>query len=210
MKSFAKLARPYPPTLDLAGEFAASQELSDWAHEAFIQPDAPLFNLDHEHLQTARIGFLWTNIHAQRRMMMIAGQAELPLPPSSLGPWGRARFETQLNQWFPEGIDFLITVYADYAKDADDASFCALIEHELYHCGQRADEFGNPKFRKDGTPVYGLRGHDVEEFVGIVRRYGVGSAAGQTANLAQAAKILPEIKPAAIAGACGTCRSQVA
>ncbi len=167
-------------------------------------------NPDHEHLRMSTIGFLWTTVLAQRRMITIVGQAEMPLPPSSLGPWGRARFEAQINQWFPLGADFLITIYADYARDVDDASFCALIEHELYHCGQRADEFGNPKFRKDGRPVYGLRGHDVEEFVGIVRRYGVGAAAGQTASLVRAAKIIPELRPATIAGACGTCSRQVA
>ncbi len=210
MKPFAKLARPYPPVLDPAGQFLASQELSEWVNEAFIEPGADLFNADHDHLRSARIGFLWTSFPAQRRMLAIAGQAEMPTPPSSLGPWGRARFEAQIEQWFPLGVDFLITLYAPHAEEADDANFCALVEHELYHCSQRADEFGNPKFRSDGTPVYGLKDHDVEEFVGIVRRYGVGVAAGQTASLVQAAKSLPLLKSSSIAVACGTCRSRVA
>jgi hypothetical protein len=56
------------------------------------------------------------------------------------------------------------------------------------------DEFGCPKFnRQTGLPVFGMIGHDVEEFVGIVRRYGAGSAAGRTRDLVAAAKKKPEI-----------------
>jgi len=47
------------------------------------------------------------------------------------------------------------------------------LEHELYHIVQSVDEFGAPKFNRDtGMPTLTLRGHDVEEFVGVVRRYG--------------------------------------
>nr|WP_271894430.1 putative metallopeptidase [Phyllobacterium sp. IY22] len=47
------------------------------------------------------------------------------------------------------------------------------MEHELYHAGQDRDSFGAPKFRKStGLPVFILRGHDIEEFIGVVRRYG--------------------------------------
>lgn len=50
-------------------------------------------------------------------------------------------------------------------------------------------------------PKLGIRGHDVEEFVGIVRRYG----AGDTAKFVAAAQRAPEVGHADIARACGTC-----
>ncbi len=31
-----------------------------------------------------------------------------------------------------------------------EAEFCALVEHEPYHLAQELDEFGAPKFTKDG------------------------------------------------------------
>jgi len=42
------------------------------------------------------------------------------------------------------------------------------------------DAFGAPKFKKStGLPSFTLRGHDVEEFVGVVRRYGAAAAGVQ-------------------------------
>ncbi|WP_414143867.1 putative metallopeptidase [Burkholderia territorii] len=58
-----------------------------------------------------------------------------------------------------------------------------MVEHELYHIGQRTDEFGAPAFMKDGMPKLSIRGHDVEEFVGIVRSYDASGGAGDTAKL---------------------------
>ena len=84
----------------------------------------------------------------------------------------------------------------------------ALAEHEMYHCGQERDEFGAPKFRKSGLPAFAMRGHDVEQFVGVVRRYGAG-AAGVMA-MVDAANRPPEIADIRIAQACGTCRLRAA
>ncbi len=96
--------------------------------------------------------------------------------------------------------DFLITVFAPYAAACDDASFCASIEHELYHCGQEPAEFGAPKFKMSGEPVFRIRGHDMEEFVGVVARYGIGAAARKTADLVRPANRGPQISEARIQG----------
>ncbi|WP_420376855.1 putative metallopeptidase [Sinorhizobium medicae] len=53
-----------------------------------------------------------------------------------------------------------------------------------------------------------MRGHDVEDFVGVVRRYGA-DAAGVRA-IVDAANRPPEIARANIAHACGTCQLRVA
>jgi hypothetical protein len=48
----------------------------------------------------------------------------------------------------------------------DDATFCALVEHELSHGGQERDEFGMPRFNNPPARQRLVRGHDMEEFVG--------------------------------------------
>lgn len=169
----------------------------------FIDEDGPLTNEENAHLREARLGFLWCALPNARHGNPVVGQAELPTIQG--GRWARSRFEQQVEGWFGEIPDFLITIHADYANQASDAAFCALIEHELLHCGQERDVFGAPKFTRDGRPKLGIRGHDVEEFVSVVARYGVGAAAGRTAALVEAANAGPTIAAADIAGCCGTC-----
>jgi hypothetical protein len=47
-----------------------------------------------------------------------------------------------------------------------------------------------------------MRAHDVEEFVGVVRRYGAGE---QVQKLVDAAQMPPEVARLDIARSCGTC-----
>ena len=205
------LCRPMPDpeiTDDLAIRFEPSQDLETWARSTFIQEDGPLANPDHGHLNEAVIGFLWTNVANARAARAIIGQAELGDPVGAMGKWARARAKLQVEAWFGLIPDFIITVDANYAKECGDPEFCALIEHELYHCAQEHDIYGAPKFRRDGRPVFAIKGHDVEEFVGVVRRYGA-SATGVGA-MVEAANAGPQIASASIAGACGTCLTRAA
>jgi hypothetical protein len=96
-----------------------------------------------------------------------------------------------------------------HAARINDVTFCALIEHEMYHCAHARTEFGAPRFRKDGRPIFGMRGHDAEEFVGVVRRYGLAAAAGGVRELVEAALREPEVARANVDAACGTCGSRV-
>jgi hypothetical protein len=191
---------------DVGIRFEPSPDLLDWAKSTFIDADAELVNDDHAHLRFASIGCLWTNVENGRQGRRIIGQCEMGLPPA--GKWSRARIELQLQQWFADVPHFVLTFDAHYASVCSDAEFCALIEHELYHCGQDRDAFGGPKFRKDGSPAFAIRGHDVEEFVGVVRRYGA-DAAGVRA-MVDAANKPPEISRASIGHVCGTCQLRVA
>lgn len=107
--------------------------------------------------------------------------------------------------------DYLITLDASYCAQCSDVDFCALVEHELYHIGHKEDEFNSPKFHKQsGLPVLYIRGHDVEEFVGVVKRYGVGRPEGALAMLVDASKSDPLVGKVDIAHACGTCLKLVA
>ena len=198
--------RPLPPVSlleDTGRSFAPANDLAAWASSIFIAEEGVLSNPEHAHLRFAEIGMLWAAIPNSRAGRRIIGQAELGDPAGAMGKWAKARARQQVEEWFGTIPDFLITIDAHYAVECGDAEFCALIEHELMHCAQDRDIYGAPKFRKDGLPVFTIRGHDVEEFIGVVRRYGA-HAAGIDA-LIEAANQRPEVAPARIAHACGTC-----
>jgi len=201
----AENTRPVPPQALLADDLlyttlAPAPEISAWAHDTILAEDGPLHNPDHAHLIDADIGFLWASSAFAKRGRAVIGQAEQVMIRA--GGWQKARQEQQLIEWFGHVPDFLITLAADYCAQCSDTEFCALIEHEMYHIGQQLDEFGAPAFTKDGAPKLALRGHDVEEFIGVVERYG---ASDQVARMLEAAKRSPSVSGASIAHACGTC-----
>lgn len=189
-------------------KFIPCPETLIWLRETFLNSDSPLYNVEHDHLNSAEIGVLWTNVANSRHMRTIVATAELAKPPTSLGKWAKARWLYQVEQWFgTTALDFIITFFAPFFVGAKEIQHFAVPDHELYHCGQQLDAFGLPKFSKTtGKPVFGLRGHDVEEFVGIYRRYGYQAGAGDSIALVKATHSEPEIAMAQIAGMCGTCR----
>jgi len=126
----------------------------------------------------------------------------------AMGKWQRARAIQQIEEWFEEMPDFLLTFSAPAAAGLDDASFCALVEHELTHCAQKLDEFGMPKFKSDGSPVFCIKGHDIEEFVGVVRRYGAYSP--ELRAMKEAMNSTPEVPAFNVAQMCGTCLARAA
>jgi len=195
--------RPMPPEdLDPNGEFRPAPDLQTWVFDTFITPGAPLWNGDHAHLERAQIGFLWTTADNSRHMRRIVGQCERG-KPMAMGKWAKARAEWQLRQWFGSEPDFVITLDASYCADASDIDFCALVEHELYHAAVERDEYGHPVFTQEGEYKFAIKGHDVEEHVGVVKRYGSTSEAMR--EMVSAILAGPEIAPVRIAQACGTC-----
>lgn len=202
-------ARPMPPdgmgTDAYEGKaFVAGPEVVMWLYQTFLDDGSPLYNEDHAHLRDAQIGVLWTTVRNEKQMRRVAATAEQPMFRASA--WGRARQEMQMCEWFGDIPDFVITIDARIAAEMSDAQWCALIEHELYHCAQALDLFGAPRFnQRTGLPVFALKGHDVEEFVGVVRRYGAGNAAGKTRELVEAANAAPEFGDFQISNCCGTC-----
>ncbi len=196
------LRRPLPPdeALDWFASpvFFPAPEVERWARAAFIDQGGSLYNESHAHLNLAEIGFLWTNCPYSRQMMPVSGQAQLVRPHPALSKWDKERQAYQLRQWFGREPDFVITLYAPYAAEADHWSFCALVEHELLHCSLRG-------YSREGKPLWAIKGHDVEEHVEIVERYGVGAAAGRTKDLVAAAKKKPTVGRAQVSAVCGTC-----
>jgi hypothetical protein len=206
--SHKQTIRPIAPDFDpLESPFRAAPEVLEWVNAAIISETGAIHNPDHGHLEHADLRFLWAAQGFTKRKRTVIGQAEKVAFRSS--GWQRWREEQPYRDWFGLHIpEFVITLDASYCSRCSDAEFCALVEHELYHIAQDTDEFGALRFRRDtGLPVLCMRGHDVEEFVGVVRRYG---ATGAAAALASAALSKPQVSQVAISTACGTCLAAAA
>jgi len=204
--------RPKPPEtlfdIENIGTFTPAPEIIDWARQTLINEGASLHNPEHAHLEHAIIGALWTNVPNSKNGRVILAQAE-PGDPMAMGKWAKARARQQVEQWFGNIPDFILTFDAGYAATCSDIEFCALVDHELMHCAQATDEYGQPKFsRTTGLPIWAMRGHDIEEFTSIVRRYGAEAAHADA--FIQAARQGPEIGEASIARACGVCLPRAA
>lgn len=203
--------RPYPPKqifeLDTP-DFVPAAELWTWIKVVFLNEKSELFNPDHVHLDAfhwPKIAVMWANGGFQKQGRFVVGQAEKVM--INAGGWKKLRQEEQFLQWFGQVPEYLITIDAQYAQISNDIAFCALIEHELYHIAHKLDEWGAPQYnRETGLPKLEIRGHDVEEFTGVVRRYG---ASEDVQKMVDAAKQRPEISKADIHYACGTCYLKV-
>lgn len=174
-----------------------------WAFETVIDEGAPLCNEDFSHLRTASIGWLWTNEPNSRHGRSILATCELT--GSIMGSkWQRARMEHQILEWFDDMPDFILTFFAPVVAMMEDREFMALVEHELYHAGQMKDEFGSPKFsRSTGKPLFAMRGHSVEEFTGVVDRYGATSP--ELEEMVEMINRGPSIGQVRLSIACGNC-----
>lgn len=84
----------------------------------------------------------------------------------------RDMFEWLLKRLLGRLPKFLIVLDDAYWRQATPLQREILVFHELAHIRQKLDRYGSPRFDKDGLPVYGIHGHDVEEFTSVVARYG--------------------------------------
>jgi len=178
----------------------------EWVQEQIISDSGHLHNPDHFHLTDADIAFMWASSAFAKKGRTVLGQCEEVMMRA--GGWQKARMEQQMHEWFGHQPDYIITLAADFCLQCSDLEFCALIEHELYHIAQKTDDFGAPAFYRDtGKPKLCLRGHDVEEFIGVVRRYG---ASRDVQELIDAASGPAEVAHIDVARACGTCLLKLA
>ena len=200
--------RPYPPAsvfvlsgiADFGIRLTPAPELWDWLQAQILADTGSIHNEDHAHLLDADIRFMWASSSFEKQGRTVLGQTEQVA--FRAGGWQKARMEQQMRDWFGEVPAFIITLAADYCAQCSDTDFCAIVEHELYHIAQDTNQYGEPAFTKEGVPKLKLRGHDVEEFVGVVRRYG---ASPDVQALVDAANSPAEVGKLNIARACGTC-----
>ncbi len=195
--------RPSPPAdlLDLPSlRLRAAPEVWEWLQTEILADTGSIHNEDHAHLVDADVRVMWASAAFTKKGRTVVGQAEQVA--FRAGGWQKARMEQQMLDWFGDVPAYIITLAADYCADCSDADFCALVEHELYHIAQATDQYGAPKFTQEGLPKLEMRGHDVEEFVGVVRRYGTSA---QVQELVDAANNPAEVGKLNISRACGTC-----
>lgn len=188
---------------------SANNDLWPWIQTTFLEEWGDLYNPDHEHLlsyQPPEISFLWAYTKCEAKDRRVLGQTERVM--INVSGWKRDRQELQLIEWFGDVPKYIITLDARICQVMSDIDFCALIEHELYHIGHKknknTDEF---EYTSMGEPRLFLRGHDVEEFHGVVQRYG---ASPDVQKMVELANDGPTISRANIAHACGTCLLKLA
>lgn len=184
-----------PDSIKDSGEcvFAPAPEILEWA-QRFFDPKDPLYNDDHAHLvdDEASILFVWSSENFKRRGSVVVGTAQLGQQQGSLGK--RELLESIYREWNDGELpDFVITICAPYVMEASPAAICALVEHELYHCSYQRDRYGDEVRKRDGSLIWALRGHDVEEFTGVVRRYGATSP--ELAAMAKHIQAGPAVSP---------------
>ncbi|TCB17387.1 transposase [Acinetobacter sp. ANC 5045] len=189
--------------------FEPAHELKEWILKTFIDEGGELHNPDHMHISPwddDLFMVLWASSGFKKSEKVVLGQTEKFAPMA--GGWRKMRQEKQMIDWFGCVPNFIITIDAWFAHNASDTDFCALIEHELYHVGAKKDEDGNYLVSQStGEYKYYLRPHDVEEFHGVVQRYG---ASPDVQKMVELANDGPTIGKAKIAHACGTCLLKLA
>lgn len=207
------MPRPVPPCsgdtqAELADELirlVPAPEVWEWLQTEILADTGSIHNEDHAHLIDADIRVMWASSAFSKKGRTVVGQAEEVA--FRAGGWQKARMEQQMMDWFGDVPSYIITLAADYCSQCSDTDFCALVEHELYHIAQATDKYGAPKFTQEGLPKLEMRGHDVEEFVGVVRRYG---ASPDVQELVDAANKPAEVGKLNISRACGTCLLKLA
>lgn len=198
--------RPMPPqSLVEVAEFGIQRvspapEVLEWLNTEILAETGSIHNEDHAHLIDSDLRVMWASSAFVKQGRAVIGQAEQVA--FRAGGWQKARMEQQMMDWFGCVPTFIITLAADFCATCSDADFCALVEHELYHIAQATNNEGEPKFTQEGMPKLEMRGHDVEEFVGVVRRYGANAS---VQALVDAANQPAEVAKLHIARACGTC-----
>lgn len=195
--------QPSPELRNPGNQIEPSVDLQEWLMNTFVHEDGELWNVDHEHLRTANIAAIWTNVEFEQDLMPVAGMAEIVKVNGK--PWARTERIDHLCLLHGDIPQARIWIYAPVAANYSDSQFCGLIEHELYHLAHKKDKNNEPMFDDEGRPVLTTRAHDVSEFLGVVERYGVDSVHPNVKKMVEIAKRKPSIAATAIQVACGTC-----
>lgn len=141
----------------------ADNHPADVAERVLLMPE-------HRHLLDNEIDIDWL-IRCDEKVKggrQILGTVYQPMVQGEL----RDMFEWLLTRLLGRLPRFLVVLDDAYWQQATPLQREILVFHELSHIRQKLDRYGAPRFDKDGLPIYGLRGHDVEEFTQVVARYG--------------------------------------
>lgn len=170
-----------PKPLQTQGlDFARAENVEDFANRHFLDRSGLFFDPEHGHLLPGIIGVLWASSTHKDKGSVKAGTAQL-LKAGEPTKWSEAVQERFLYEmfggWRPV---FKITLHAPTWTAYNDRQRLALLDHELLHCAQAKGMFGEPRFStQTGMPIWTVRPHDSEQFVGTVERWGAEAAGVQ-------------------------------
>lgn len=103
----------------------------------------------------------------------ILGTCHMPKVQGDLSPL----FDWMLDRTLGYFPDYLIVLDQQWWDLVNVRQREILVFHELKHCCQKTNRNGEPLFeRESGRPIWGIIGHDVEEFTSTVQRYGAWNA----------------------------------
>jgi len=133
---------------------------------------------EHEHLRDAQIGYIFRDDEITRRGKVVEAEAILverilqsEKRYGRIVRWAILRVLPQFGETPP---DFIVLIDRNIWEGLQLEERVALIDHELSHCWYATEDDGvTQKFHMDGSPWWAIRGHDVEEFCGVVERNGL-------------------------------------
>lgn len=99
----------------------------------------------------------------------ILGTMALPRWQGSMGPLALWLLAKACGGTLP---DFILTIEADWWKDATPIQREALVHHELCHAQHATGRDGGLRFTDAGLPIWAIVDHDISEFFLTVQRYG--------------------------------------
>lgn len=120
----------------------------------------------------AVIDYLYRTHPEDHQGRHILGTCSIPMVQGR----NRELFEWLVEERLGRVPDFLVILDWEYWEDADYHRREILLYHELCHARQKVNKHGLAMFDPEtGKPQWAIRGHDVEEFDAVVRRYGAHS-----------------------------------
>lgn len=168
-----------PPALRRPGiGFGRAEDVEQLVRVDFVARGGLFFDVEHFHLSQARVGVLWAASAHVDRGSAKAGMAQL-VKTGEPKKWGEALQRALLMQFFArdEWPTFLVYLSGPVWTTYSDREAFALVDHELLHCAVARDPFGAPRFNdRTGKPVWSMRPHDHEGFVGTTERWGAAAS----------------------------------
>lgn len=132
---------------------------------------------EHSHLRDASVGYAFRDDELRRQGRTIYAEAILvERILQSEKRYGRiVRWALLHHILKVEALpDFLVLIDRNIWEGMDPESKLALIDHELMHCWFMTEDDGEtPKLTESGCYRWTIRGHDVEEFCGVIQRNGL-------------------------------------
>lgn len=193
---------PSPELCEPGFKIEPSMEAAAWIKQTFVLEGGRHYNPEHAHLAKADIVVLFVNREEEDGGMPVVGRAEIIKVAGK--PWKQAERLDHLCMLHGNLPQARIWLYGPAWSAGDYWQACSTAEHELYHFAQLVKE-GEPQFDDLERPKLVSRAHDLGEFVGVARRYGINRCGGRAIDFVQAALQPPTIAPATFVPTPGVC-----